>query len=234
MFSTTQWTVVFRAAHEKTGAGRPALSTVMKKYWRPLYVFARQQGLSSVDAEDATQAFLSELIEGDLLEKADPAKGRFRTYLLTAWKRFLIDQHRAERAAKRGGKVIVQSLQTSLAEQHWRSLAIEQAPPDELYTSSWATGLVDETIRRLKLEYMNGRIAMFDELLPQLTVPVDQGVYTEIARKLAITEGAAKVALHRLRQRFAKTLREVTAETIEDPAELNTEIDELIRVLAKK
>ena len=94
LFKTTRWTVVFQAAKEESGAGRPALSEIIQKYWRPLYFYARQQGLSAADAEDATQGFLTGIVEGKLLDAADPAKGRFRTFLLTAWKRYLVDLHR--------------------------------------------------------------------------------------------------------------------------------------------
>jgi RNA polymerase sigma factor (sigma-70 family) len=235
MFSTTQWTVVFRAASEESNSGRPALGAVMEKYWHPLYAFARQQGLSRVDAEDATQSFLVELIHGNLLEKADPAKGRFRTYLLTAWKRFLIDRDRSEHSAKRGGRAQIYSLSAVEAESNWRSLSAVHAPPDELFMSAWAVGLVDEALDRLKREYVKGnRLATFDALLPVLTTLSDQNLYQKIATELSISEGAAKVSLHRFRQRFAATLREVTAQTIEDPSDLDQEMDELLKILAKR
>jgi RNA polymerase sigma-70 factor (ECF subfamily) len=235
MFSTTQWTVVFRAAQEASGADRPAMNALLDKYWQPLYAFARQQGLSVSDAEDATQSFLSEMIQGDLLAKADPAQGRFRTYLLTAWKRFLIDQHRREHRLKRGGGIDITSIHVDRAEQYWNTIAHRQLQPDHLFHVSWALGLVDESIARVQGEYQSShRIATFEALLPFLTQPVEAADYESIAARLGITPGAAKVALHRFRHRFASTLREVVRETLDDDSELESEIAEILSILAKK
>lgn len=233
MFSTTHWTVVFRAAKEKSDAGRPALSSIMQKYWHPLYAFARQRGLSAADAEDATQSFLTEIMQGDLLANADPARGRFRNYLLSAWERFLIDLHRSERAQKRGGAVSVCSIDATEGESQWKAISKKADAPERVYLVTWANSIAREAIARLQKEYDSShRKVVFDQLLPYLTVPTDKSSYAEISKKLLVQEGAAKVALHRLRQRFAQTLRSVIGETIDNPAELEAELAELIQVLA--
>ena len=122
-FATTQWTLVWRAASDESQYARPALEEIMRRYWLPLYSSARRRGLSNQDAEDATQEFLSGIIDGRLLESADPAKGRFRTYLLTAWKRFLIDQNRKATAQRRGGQFTSFAIDFNSGEEHCELLS---------------------------------------------------------------------------------------------------------------
>jgi RNA polymerase sigma factor (sigma-70 family) len=234
MFTTTHWTVVFKAAKEDSLSGRPALNAIVLKYWRPLYFFARQRGFSPSDAEDATQSFFSELIEGELLHDADPARGRFRSFLLTAWKRYLVDLYRGQSAQKRGGQCSIQSLDLAQGEQAWSEIADPHRAPDDVFLSSWAKELIDEAMERLRTEYESShRGHLFRELLPRLTAPADATVFNAVAKSLDISPGAAKVALHRFRHRFAQTVREVTNETLEDPSDLEQEISDLLAVLAK-
>lgn len=232
MFSTTRWTVIFKAANESRDADRPALGALIEKYWKPLYCVARRQGLSAADAEDATQGFLTGIVQGDLLEKADPAKGRFRTYLLTAWKRYLIDVYRKENRQKRAGDARTVSLNCERGERQWMEIAATNLDPDQIFSSGWASNLIDETINRLRLEYSTDkRVDLLNALLPNLTRPADAASYKQLASRLSLTVGATKVALHRLRQRFAQTLRLAVEETIDDPAELESEMKELLNEL---
>lgn len=235
MFTSTQWTMVFRAANEDQRSERPAMSQLIEKYWQPLYFFARRQGLSAADAEDATQTFLSELIHGSALAAADPAKGRFRTYLLTIWKRFLIDRARIENAAKRGGNLEITSIFYGEGEKAW--LTYSTAPSshhdaDRTYYQEWASTLVRTALSQVHTEYTQSqREGTFQALLPYLTRAIEADSYAELARKLGSTAGAAKVALHRLRQRFAIRLRQLVLETVEDPDDLDIEMEELKRYL---
>lgn len=235
MLTSTQWTLVFRAAQEDQRSQRPAMSQLIEKYWQPLYFFARRQGMSAADAEDATQAFLSELIDGKALAAADPAKGRFRNYLLTIWKRFLIDRARSENAAKRGGDVAVTSIYYGDGEKAWLTYSTYTKPDhdaDRAYFEEWASTLVRNALDQVRLEYVKSqREITYQALLPHLTAPIKAGTYAELAQKLGVSLGAAKVALHRLRQRFALTLRHLVQETVEDPEELDVEIEELKRYL---
>ena len=234
MFKTTRWTVVFQAAAEDSGAGRPALTEIIQKYWRPLYFYARQRGLSAVDAEDATQSFLAGFVDGKLLERADPAKGRFRTYLLTAWKRYLVDQHRYATREKRGGVAPTLSIHAECSEVDWLSSRKENSDPDKVFQTGWAKNIVDETLRRLRSEYDSSqRAPVFDALIPYLSVPVTNEVYQQIASKLSVTTGASKVALHRLRQRFSQCIRDVIEETVDDPNDVESELSELFQVLVE-
>ncbi len=233
-FATTQWTVVWRAAEEDSKHGRPALAEVVRRYWQPLYAFARRRGLSCEDAEDATQEFLSNVINGNLLASADPAKGKFRSFLLTAWKRFLVDQYRKQGATVRGGDVNLQSLDVNAGEQHWRELSSRDPDPDKTFHLSWATSLLEEARGRIRDEYeAKGKAALADALLPKLTHSLDSETYGQLAAELDMSTGAIKVAMHRLRQRFGSALREAVVETVEDSNDVDDELNEMLRVLSQ-
>ena len=232
-FATTQWTVVWQAAREDSQHGRPALTEIVSRYWQPLYSYARRQGFSSEDAEDATQEFLSSVVAGRLLEQADPAKGKFRSFLLTAWKRFLVDEYRKRTAVRRGGDAVTLSLDVGNGEQDWLELRADQFDPDHLFHISWAKALLAETRLRIRRSYQEkGKTALVDALLPRLTQVIDSAAYAQLATTLEMSPGAVKVAMHRLRQRFGATLRDVVAETIEDTDELDAELNEMLRVLS--
>lgn len=236
MLTTTQWTVVVRAAQEKRSEERPALGQLLEKYWRPLYFYARQRGLSASDAEDATQEFMRELIEGEILSTADPAKGRFRNYLLTIWKRFLIDRNRGETRLKRGGGEVVTSIFCAAGEKDYlerSTYSPRQRAPEELFEEEWASTIVADAFDKLKTEYsQSNRSKVFHGLAPFVTKPVTGETYSVVASQNGMTVGAAKVALHRLRQRFADVLRQSVEETLEDPSDLEAEIQVLLRFLS--
>lgn len=234
-FVTTQWTLVWKAAGEDSTCGRPALEELIERYWHPLYSFARRQGLSREDAEDATQEFLSCLVSGKLLRSADPAKGKFRTYLLVAWKRFLVDDYRKRRSLRRGRDVKLLSLDFGTGERRWQELQSREPDPDRLFALSWANTLLDEVRQRLGAAYARrDRSTVFDVLMPRLTETLAKAQYDQLAVELSLSPSAVKVALHRLRQRFGQTLREVVLETLDDPAEIDAEIRELLSVLSSK
>lgn len=205
----------------------------MKRYWLPLYSSARRRGLSNQDAEDATQEFLSGMIDGKLFESADPAKGRFRTYLLSSWKRFLIDQYRKQSAQRRGGQTVTHTLDFQSGEQHWLTLESREPDPDRLFMRSWASSLLDEVSRRLRAEYaQRKRLSLFDSLSPWLTKSPTAANYSELADQLNATASTIKVALHRLRTRFGSTLREVVAETVEDASDIDRELHDLLQYIS--
>ena len=225
---------MWQAAGEDSQHGRPALAEVIRRYWQPLYSFARRRGLSSEDAEDATQEFLSRIISGDLLANADPAKGRFRTFLLTAWKRFLVDQFRREAAQRRGGAAQFVPLDVDRVERSWQELKSREPDPERLFMLGWATSLLDEVQLRLRRDYASAdRSKVLNALLPNLTSTLDAAAYRQVAQELSLSTSAVKVALHRLRQRFGATLREVIAETVDDPAEVDAEIQELLHIITR-
>ena len=234
-FATTQWTLVWQAVDEDSQHGRPALEELIRRYWLPLYGFARRRGLSREDAEDATQEFLASLVRGELLDAADPAKGKFRTFLLVAWKRFLVDEFRKRQALRRGGDVNLLSLDFGGGEQRWQELESREPDPDRFYALSWANALLDEVRRRLRTTYASReRQAVFTTLMPRLTETLNKHQYDQLATELSLSPSAVKVALHRLRQRFGQTLREVVLETLDDPGEIDAEITELLSVLSSR
>lgn len=225
--------MVFQAARDEACPDNSALGQLMERYWQPLYFFARRQGLSAVDAEDATQSFLMELIDGKSLAAADPAKGRFRTYLLTLWKRFLIDRARYENRLKRGGGLTLTSLSAADGEKawlHWSTATATNVDPDQAYYEQWSASVIDAALQQLRWEYSQSRReAIYKTLLPYLTVPTHAETVRALASRLSCSEGATKVALHRLRQRFAAALRQQVQETLDNPEDLDAELEELIR-----
>lgn len=234
-FATTQWTLVWQAAEEDSQHGRPALAEVIRRYWQPLYSYARFRGFSSEDAEDATQEFLANVLDGSLLESVDPAKGKFRSFLLTAWQRFLVDEYRKKSAAKRGGKANLISLDIGSGEQNMQSLQSREPDPERAFMLSWATSMLDDVKTRLRADYeQRGKRQVFDVLFPMLTAKLDANQYLVLGKQLVLSNSAVKVAMHRLRQRFGTTLREVVLETVDDPQDVDAEIGELLQVLSQK
>ncbi len=232
-FATTQWTLVWQAAAEDSKHGRPALAEVIRRYWLPLYGFARRRGLSSEDAEDATQEFLSRVLDGNLLGSADPAKGKFRSYLLTAWKRFLIDEYRRNRAIQRGGHVRFGSIDVASGEKQWQALQARDGDPDRIFMLGWANAVLDEVRQRLCVDYQRtNRLNTFETLVPKLTSQLDAETYAQLAAQLGVSTSAVKVALHRLRQRYGTLLREVILETVDDPRDVDAELSELLQLLS--
>lgn len=231
-FATTQWTLVWQAKTEDAEDGKTALAELMKRYWRPLYSYGRRQGLSVQDAEDATQDFMGRILSGKLLENADPAKGKFRTYLLTAWKRFLIDQYRHQQTQKHGGHERVVNL--SGAETEWTGVATRAVDADHAFMLSWAQGLLAQTREQLLSEYLasdKGDLAF--ALLPYLSQPLEQAQAEQLGQRCSLTVGAAKVALHRFRQRYGHVLRSLVAETVDGEADVDSEIEDLLAVLSR-
>lgn len=232
-FATTQWTLVWKAASDDSHYARPALEEIMRRYWLPLYSSARRRGLSNQDAEDATQEFLSGIINGKLLDSADPAKGRFRTYLLSAWKKFLIDQYRKQSTQRRGGQAITYAIDFQSGEQHWRALESREPDPDRVFMRSWASSLLDDVRDRLAAEYARrNRQSMFEALQPWLTRSPSAADYAELGKRLNSSASTVKVALHRLRTRYGSLLREVVSETVDDPSDIDREISELLQLIS--
>lgn len=231
-FATTQWTLIWRAADERSEDGKPALAEVVHRYWEPLYAFARRQGFSREDAEDATQEFLAEWMRGELLSKADPAKGRFRSYLLTIWKRFLIDRRRAAGQKRLGGGVPHLSIDSDTGEKHWHELSTMSADPDQVFLVSWAKSILAEAHRQVETSYRaDGKGHVFDQLIPYLTAEVDAPTCQQLAKTLSMSTNAVRVALHRLRQRFGTNLHTIIASTVDDPEDVAAEVSDLLRAL---
>ena len=231
-FATTQWTLVWKAASQaKQDSGQLALDEVVTRYWQPLYAFARRKGFSREDAEDATQEFLSRVVDGCFLDEANPAKGKFRTYLLTVWQRFLIDEYRKMSTAKRGGKVKHYSIDFSEGERAWSTLQSDNKQADHIFLISWANNLLGQVETQLRNEFSGERNQVFETLFPLLTNQLTNDRYEQLASELGLTAGAVKVALHRLRKRYGERLRELVRETLDDEGDVDSELSELLTIL---
>jgi DNA-directed RNA polymerase specialized sigma24 family protein len=233
VFLTTHWSVVLSARRKDSPQSAAALETLCRTYWYPLYAFVRRQGHSPPDSQDLTQGFFARLLEKDYLKAAAQEKGRFRTFLIVALKRFLANEWDHARAQKRGGGQVVLSLDTELAEQRYQVEPVEGSTAEKVFERRWALTLLDRTMARLRDEFSaGGKREDFDRLKMCLTADRGEISYAEMAKSLAMTEGAARVAVHRLRKRFRDIFREEIAHTVAGPEEIEDEVRYLMGVLA--
>lgn len=231
-FLTTHWSVVLAAAESDSPEGREALAKLCRSYWRPLYAYVRRRGYPPADSEDLTQGFFARLLERHDVGGVSPGRGRFRSYLLAAMNHFLSDAWDRARARKRGGDRVVH-LDPGIAESCWAISADSGLTPEAAFDRQWAMVLLEDVHRRLKQEYVNaGKGGLFDALRFSLAGDRDPGPYANLARELNLSEGAVKVAVHRLRRRFRTLLRERVAETVSTAAEVDDEWRYLRQVLS--
>ena len=233
LFLTTHWSVVLAAKDKTSPDCTQALETLCRTYWYPLYAFVRGSGYSPHDAQDLTQGFFEKLLAKDYLQVVEPAKGRFRTFLKVALKRFLVHEWQRGKAAKRGGGEPALSFDTGLAEQRFLAQPMHTLAPDLIYDRQWAFTLLGEATSRLEREYAAaGKTNDLKELKPYLTEERGHIPYPQIAAALKTTEGAARVAVHRLRKRFRELFREIVAETVSEPGEVDEELRHVIEALS--
>jgi len=223
--------MVLRARGDSTGA-RAALAKLCKAYWYPLYAFVRRQGHGAHDAQDLTQEFFSRLLERGWLDDVAQEHGRFRSFLLASMKHFLANEWDRARALKRGGGVALLRLDDASAEERY---SLEPADPaataEQLFDRRWALTLLDSVLARLREEMARGgRLAVFEAL--KFSLSGDQQAYADAARELGLSEGAVKVAVHRLRKRYRALIREEIAQTVAGPEEVETELRELFAALS--
>jgi len=232
-FVTTHWSVVLSAREKQSPASGAALETLCRTYWYPLYAYVRRQGHSPHDAQDLTQEFFARLLQKDYLQAAGRDKGRFRTFLIVALKRFLANEWDRARAQKRGGGQVLLSLDTETAEARYQTEPAADLSADRIFERRWALTLLDRAMTRLRDEFgAAGKAQDFEKLKPCLTADRGEIAYTEIARALGVNEPAARVAVHRLRKRFREVFREEIAHTVANPADIDDEVRYLVSVLA--
>ncbi|HIF07605.1 MAG TPA: sigma-70 family RNA polymerase sigma factor [Gemmatimonadetes bacterium] len=226
-FRSTHWSVVLGASG--TGeVARDALQILCTSYWYPLYAFARRRGHDVDMAQDMTQAFFTNLIETRDFQHADPARGRFRAFLITSFKSFLVNEWKRERTERRGGGRKLISIDTHDAESRFQFEAVESITPEQLYQRDWARALLRHALLRLEEEQQRaGRAEIFAHLRQFLTDSGSGAPYATIARELGITETATRVMVHRSRRRYGELLREEIALTLANRAEVEDEIQGL-------
>ncbi|MEM7386455.1 MAG: RNA polymerase sigma factor [Verrucomicrobiota bacterium] len=228
-FPPTRWTMVARAADPHSPRAREALSSLCQDYWFPLYAYARRKGLSPEDAEDVTQAFFVVLIRRESLGQVEPGKGKLRAFLLGSFKNFMISERRKETAEKRGGGQSLVSLDLEGAEER---ISLESSlNPEKEFDRQWALQLIDETSSRLEMEFSKrGKEGHFEAFKPFLSCEQPRESQIELADQLGMKPGAVRIAIFRARKRFSQIMREVIAETVSTPEEVETELEHLFEV----
>lgn len=233
IFATTHWSVVRAAGGSGSTRARAALETLCRAYWYPLYAFVRRLGHAPHDAEDVVQGFFAQCLEKNYLGAADQAKGRFRSFLLIALKRFLANEWDKAHTRKRGGGTRPISLDALTAEQRYALEPADRLSADRLFERRWALTLLDTVLARLRDEQVAaGRLEAFELLKDSLTAGAHAAPYAALAVRLNTTEGAVKVAVHRLRQRYRELLEAEIANTVSSPEEVTAERRYLFSVLS--
>jgi RNA polymerase sigma-70 factor (ECF subfamily) len=231
-FVTTHWSVVL-AAQAESPLAEKALETLCRTYWRPLYAFVRRQGLGGEDARDLTQGFFALLIERRDLDAVRKEKGRFRSYLLTAFKHFLTDEWRRSMAIKRGKGQKPISLD-QMSEDQIQLESVDQMSPELIYERQWASTVLERVLHRLKDEYQAAGNARLFDALKQL-LPDEPGApsQSEIAEQLGMNANAVRQAFFRFRRRYQALLRDEIAQTVANAAEVEDELRHLISVIRR-
>ncbi len=221
------------ASNRCSATSREALAALCQTYWYPLYVYARRLTSNTHEAHDQTQEFFVRLLEKNMVAAADPARGRFRSFLLTSFKNFLANQWDRAQAKKRGGGQRLLDLDFIAASARYSLEASHELSPQRLYEKQWVLNLLDQVLDRLREECTaSGKAEQFDALKEYIAgLPVDK-TYHDAAGNLGISEGAAKVAAHRLRKRYREMLREEVARTVAEPTDVDDEIRFLFAALA--
>ena len=232
-FPPTRWSVVLAAKQGSTPESAAALEAICRGYWYPLYAYVRRCRQSPHDAQDITQEFFRLLLEKHWLEDADREKGRLRTFLITALKRFMAKEWRRVSALKRGGGQSQVPIDTVFAESRYAADAAVPLAADALFDHQWALRLLELTLERLQAEFTAagkaGDFAVLKEFLTEAHQAID---YRAVTARLGLSEGAARVAVHRLRKRFREIYREEIAHTLPVGADVDAEMRHLAEALA--
>lgn len=233
-FATTRWSMVLAAA-----GGAPseqadrALAELCAGYWYPLYAYVRRRGYDAEDARDLTQAFFARLLERQGLASADPARGRFRSFLLTALKNFLTSEWRRQAAEKRGGSAEVVSIDAADAERRYLAEPADTRTPEALYERRWALALLERAVADVRRGYADrGQTELFDALKVYLGRDAAAVAYADLSRQLDRSEAALRTALSRLRARWRTRVRELVAETVQDGRLVDDELRDLLRMIS--
>jgi RNA polymerase sigma-70 factor (ECF subfamily) len=235
-FATTHWSLVGAAKADEVSQtrAREALEELCRTYWYPLYAFVRSRGYSAVDAQDLTQAFFARIIETSGFASADRKSGRFRSYLLGAMKHFLANEWHRAQTKKRGGQVRFIEWDALDPEARYAGTSEQTDNPEHLFDREWALETIAGALQELRNEMTKaGKSEQFEVLKGSLTGE-DELSREEIAARLDMSEGAVKVAVHRLRRRYSKLLRAAIAETVSNEEDLDDEMRYLIAVLRRR
>lgn len=228
LFLTTRWTLVGDAVRGGDGEAREALGTIFKTYRVPLYRYVRRAGRGKEDAEDLVQGFFAHLLEGNGLRLADRERGRFRAFLLGALKHYMINEWRREHRQKRGGSAPLLSLDWQDAESGLGLEPEDRRSPDRWFDREWAMALLDKVLDDLEREEPG-----FARWKPFLSLSSEHLSYAQMAEAFGMSEGAARVAVHRLRKRYRKRVRDEIAGSLVDPSLVDDEMKVLFSALVE-
>ena len=232
-FPTTRWTLVVAAGNPDRTEARSALVSLCENYWYPLYAYLRRRGYPTDQAQDLTQEFFVRVLEGRYLDRADPDRGRFRSFLMSSLKFFVADEEDRNRAHKRGGGALV-PLEFSSGEERYQREPAHDETPERIFERRWALSVLDRVVERLRSEFVrHGRPEHFERLKVFLLGQSD-APYAALAREMNTSEGALKVAIHRLRKRYRELFHQEIADTVVDPADVESELRHLASVLTMK
>ena len=234
-FPTTRWSLIVLAGRrESTAECENALASLCESYWYALYAFARHLGYQVEDAQDLTQGFFVRLLEKNYLREFERERGRFRTFLLASFRHYMANEHHRSQAQKRGGGHRPLSLDFVDAEGRYRQEPLDLHTPQRIFERRWALTVLDRALDRVDREWGTGKRAWFDRLRCFLTAEPRKFSYSQIAGELETSEGAVRLAVHRLRRRFREALRAEVAETVADAAEIENEIQFLIAAVGQR
>ncbi|PWU14047.1 MAG: RNA polymerase subunit sigma-24 [Verrucomicrobia bacterium] len=221
---------MLRASQRQAPGSEAALEKLCRAYWFPLYAFARREGCGPEDAQDLTQEFFSRLLAKEYLKMADPDRGRFRSFLLAAFKHMMANERRAASRIKRGGGTQAFSLDEQDAEGRYLLEPVEDQTPESIFERRWAETTLARVLDRLEAEY-TGHSLRFEDLKLFLVEPKGTAAFGPVAARLGVTESALKSVVHRMRRRYADLFRDEVAQTVADPAETQEEIRHVLGVL---
>ena len=234
VFATTHWSVVLAAGGEPSARAAEALEKLCRANWQPLYVYVRRRGYGPEDAQDLTQQFFARFLEKQSLGLADPARGRFRTFLLKSLQNSLADDWKRTHRMKRGGDSVTLSFDRDAVEAGCALELAETMTPERAYEQRWAMTLLEQVLQRMLEDYTRaGKARLFEVLEDYLWGTDGEPSYAQIADELAMSEGALRVAVHRLREHYRERLRAEVAQTVNSPAEVDEELRHLIAVVGE-
>ena len=233
IFATTHWSAVLQAGRPDSPEAARALAELCRVYWYPLYAYARRQGFDVPTAQDFTQEFFAKLLEKNYVGIADRKRGKFRWFLLTAFKCFLANEWDRACAQKRGGGAKPLSLDAMTAEERYRHEPADTLTAEQIYDRRWALDLIELARERLRAEYnAAGKSARWTQLEPFLSGAATSS-YAQAATELGLSEAAVRQEAHRFKKRFGELLREEVARTVAQPDEVAEELRYLIDVVCR-
>jgi RNA polymerase sigma factor (sigma-70 family) len=223
-FASTSWSIVVAAGRPSSPDSQQALESLCRTYWYPLYAYVRRRVSSVHDAQDLTQGFFASLLERNTLGAADCQRGRFRSFLLTAFRNFLADEWDRAKAQKRGDGLRAIPLDFATAESRASIEPADKWSPEKTYEREWALTLLDLVLNRLREEFIAKGKQRHFETLKQFLGENEPGSFDVAAKVLGISSSAVKVAAHRMRRRYRELLRSEIAETVAEPEDVDDEL----------